>query len=168
MKSAMRFRPLQILAEFFSMAFFISAAVWLSISYTRIPAQIPSHYNAAGTADSFTNKSMLLVFIIAEAVIYLAITVVSFLPRIWNFPMPVLERDRPHALSITRSLLCSMKLILTGSLSYIIFCTGLTKPLSGWFYAIALAAVIISLGFYLVRSFRLSLNSARQSLKQEE
>lgn len=109
---------------------------------------------------------MLLLFFFLSLGLYLLFTVVELMPRIWNLPISVSEKSKPILYSLTRTLIGSLKLISTVGFGWVIYTTANERQIGVVFLILLIVALIASMGGYFFRSFRLSLEDAREALKQ--
>ena len=157
----------QIIAEILSAIVIIGTLAVLIFYWPQIADKIPSHYNVAGQPDAWSNKSMLIALAVVQAVLFIGITVLSLFPKIWNMPVAVSEAGKQFMIRKTRTMICTMKLLLTIGFSYILLCSATGKQLSGWFLAFMIIAVIGNMVYYFVKTAQISLQDARQAIKQD-
>ncbi len=62
----------------------------------RLPARIPTHFDAAGTPNGWGPPSTLLLLPAMALVIYALIAVVSLFPSAFNYPVRVTPENRPR------------------------------------------------------------------------
>jgi len=58
------------------------------------PARIPMHYGFRGRPDSYADKSGMIVLPIITLVLYAFLTILSFFPQGFNYPVTVTDRNR--------------------------------------------------------------------------
>ncbi len=75
----------------------------------RLPARIPTHFNAAGQADGWGSPAMLLVFPAIAVVIYLLMTLVSRFPAAFNFPVRVTPFNRQRLEDLALNMIAWLK-----------------------------------------------------------
>ncbi|MDD6237472.1 MAG: DUF1648 domain-containing protein [Clostridiales bacterium] len=157
----------QTIAEIFSAIILIGTLAALIFYWPQIADKIPSHYNDAGQPDAWSNKNMLITLAIVQAVLFIGITVLSLFPKIWNMPTAVSETGKQFMILKTRTMICNMKLLLTVGFSYILLCSAAGKQLSGWFLVLMIITVIGNMIYYFVKTVQISLQDARQAIKQD-
>ena len=157
----------QIIAEILSAIVIIVTFTALILYWPQIADKIPSHYNSAGQPDAWSNKSMLIALAVVQIVLFIGITVLSLVPKIWNIPTAVSEAGKQFIILKTRTMICTMKLLLVIGLSYILLCSATGKQLSGWLLALMVIAVIGNVIYYFVKTTQISLQSARQAIRQD-
>ncbi|MCR4703612.1 MAG: DUF1648 domain-containing protein [Saccharofermentans sp.] len=73
--------------------------VFLVIGWNSFPAELPTHFDASGMADSFGPKNSLFVEPAAMLGLFLLLAVVESFPKIWNIPVEVIEDNEENVLS---------------------------------------------------------------------
>ena len=74
-----------------------------------LPAQIPTHFDAAGNANGWGPPSTLLLLPVIAAVIYLTITVIAQFPVLFNYPVAVTEENRARLEALTLEMIAWLK-----------------------------------------------------------
>ena len=121
----------QKIAEILSAIVIIATLAALISYWPQIADKIPSHYNSAGQPDAWSNKNMLIALAIVQVVLFIGITVLSLFPKIWNIPVAVSEAGKQRMILKTRTMICTMKLLLVIGFSYILLCSAVGRQLSG-------------------------------------
>ena len=62
--------------------------------WSRIPDTVPTHFNAAGVADSYGSKRSLVFEPVFAAFLLLFLSLMERIPAIWNFPVAVTEENK--------------------------------------------------------------------------
>ncbi len=159
--------PFQLAAEVLALLAVIGTAVYLGLIWAGLPEQLPSHFGPDGVPDAWSGKPILLLFFFLSLGLYLLFTVVELLPRIWNLPISVSQKSKPALYSLTRTLIGSLKLISTVGFGWVIIATANARRTGVLFIILLIAALMASMGTYFIRSFRISLADARESLRQD-
>ena len=68
--------------------------------WSRIPDTVPTHFNAAGVADSYGSKRNLAFEPVLAAFLLLFLSLMERIPAIWNFPVAVTEENRERLYKI--------------------------------------------------------------------
>lgn len=110
---------------------------------------------------------MLIALAIVQVVLFIGITVLSLFPKIWNIPVAVSEAGKQRMILKTRTMICTMKLLLVIGFSYILLCSAVGRQLSGWFLAFIIITVIGNMIYYFVKTAQISLQDARHAIKQD-
>lgn len=139
----------------------VLAATWLLvlISYERLPYIIPTHFNAAGQADAYGVKSAILMLPVISSVVFIVVTLVSFLPRMLSLKetLSLFEAGRKYGGIIL--LLASTKLIMAAAFGYLAFRTiqqakGDPAGLGGWFLPVFIALILFPVIIFMAGWFR--------------
>lgn len=133
----------------------IGVSLYLALFWSSIPGQIPGHYNAAGEVDRWGSKGELLMLLALGWALYIGLTVLEHFPGLWNTGMQVTEQNRERVFRASRALLETQKLWIVATLSYLIFHSTRSRPLSPWFLPIFLMLGLGSLAVCLVWLFRI-------------
>ena len=72
--------------------------VFLVIGWNSFPPELPTHFNASGTADEFGPKSSLFIEPAAMIGLFLLLAVVESFPKIWNIPDEVIYDNEENVL----------------------------------------------------------------------
>ena len=139
----------------------VLAATWLYvlISYEHLPYIIPTHFNAAGQADAYGVKSAILMLPVISSVVFIVVTLVSFLPRMLSLKetLSLFEAGRKYGGIIL--LLASTKLIMAAAFGYLAFRTiqqakGDPAGLGGWFLPVFIALILFPVIIFMAGWFR--------------
>jgi uncharacterized membrane protein len=80
----------------------------------RLPARIPTHFNAAGQADGWGSPETLLLLPVIAAVLYLLMTWVARHPSAFNFPVRVTPRNRQRLEALALNMIAWLKTEVIG------------------------------------------------------
>lgn len=131
----------------------------LVAAYPTLPASIPVHFNFKGEVDSWSGKETIWFLGAGIIVLYGALTMVSRIPHLYNYPWDITEENAPRQYRLGRTFLTLLKTEIVWLLATIIVETvevalgrsHLMQPASMiWFLAIITASVI----GYFVLSYR--------------
>ncbi|HEY7356977.1 MAG TPA: DUF1648 domain-containing protein [Ktedonobacterales bacterium] len=131
----------------------------LALSWSRIPATIPTHFNAAGQPDSYGGKGTLFVSPVIACVLYGLLTLLSFFPQVFNFPWAITAQNAWEQYRLARAMLAWLKVELIAIVAYINWLLlqtslGQASGLGFWFLPVALVAVFATIGVYLRLLYR--------------
>ena len=115
----------------------------LFLFWSRIPDQVPGHYNGAGEIDRWGSKWELLIPLGVTAFLYLLLTAICGL--IWIF---VRAGELPPS---AYTCLAGMKLVTLGTFAVIEWRSASSQPMVGW-----LVPVVIVSGGVLIAGFAIS------------
>jgi hypothetical protein len=91
--------------------------------WNQMPHRVPTHFDAGGTPNAYGEKSELLFVPVIAALLYAVLTVLSFFPQSFNYPVPVTDANRARLQSIAVGMLGWLKAELTWTLAYIVWST---------------------------------------------
>ena len=97
-----------------SLCMLLAYVIVLVCIWSRIPGTVPTHFNAAGIADSYGGKGILWIEVIAATVILLLLSLIEKVPSIWNFPVAVTEENKERLYKIALVMLGAIKILTTG------------------------------------------------------
>ncbi len=84
--------------------------------WSRIPDTVPTHFNAAGVADSYGSKRNLVFEPVLAAFLLLFLSLMERIPAIWNFPVAVTEENRERLYKIAMIMMGGIKVLVTALL----------------------------------------------------
>jgi Domain of unknown function (DUF1648) len=85
----------------------------------RLPARIPTHFNALGQPDNWGSPRMFLLFPAIAAAIYLMMTWVSRYPSAFNYPVRVTPRNRERLQGLALGMIAWLKAEVVSFLAWI-------------------------------------------------
>ncbi|UOY07319.1 DUF1648 domain-containing protein [Muricauda sp. SCSIO 64092] len=86
--------------------------------YSALPEIIPIHYNAAGEADEFGNKSHMLTLPIIATVLFMGLTFLNKFPHKFNYPTKTTTETALHQYTNATRLIRILKLDPSGIWTY--------------------------------------------------
>jgi hypothetical protein len=119
-------------------------AVWFF--WSRLPAQVPKNYGFGGRPDDYGDKSLMVVFLAIAIFLYGLLTILSFFPQGFNYPVAVTDKNRDKLQAMAVDLLGWIKAEITWLFLYIAWTDiqvgrGLSGGL-GWAFTPVLLAVL--------------------------
>lgn len=137
----------------------ILVLLWLGtiVFFSKLPDQIPSHYNASGQADDFSSKTSIFILPLVATVIYIGMTILNRYPHIYNYPTVVTAKNAKKIYTTATRLIRVLKLAVVTIFSGIVFMTIKTtfangNELGAWFLPTAITLLIIPILYYLFKS----------------
>jgi uncharacterized membrane protein len=79
---------------------------------SRLPDKIPTHFDLAGNPNGWGSPATLLLLPVIAVVIYGLITVVSFFPSAFNYPVRVTPENRPRLQALSLQMVAWLKVEL--------------------------------------------------------
>lgn len=71
----------------------LAITVWLLVAYPGLPATVPTHFDATGTADGWGPRSSVLVLGGIMLVLSVGIALLSARPRVLNYPVILTDHN---------------------------------------------------------------------------
>ena len=136
-----RYTKVQIILEATAACVLAASFLFLLFSWNQLPDQIPAHYNMAGVADRYGDKTELLFLPLVSLLLWALLTVLQHLPRIWNIPVSVTPELWPSVRRMVTTLLLFCKAFITALFFYILVCSANGASLNGG--AILLAELVL-------------------------
>ena len=134
-------------------------------AWDRLPAQIPTHFDAAGRPDGYGSPSTLVLVPAISAFLYLVMTAFSFFPETFNYPVKVTEQNRARVQAIAVSMLGWIKAEIMCVLAYVTWsmvrvAKGEASGLGLAFLPVMFAAVGLTIAIGIVQTRRAVLSFA--------
>jgi uncharacterized membrane protein len=134
-----------------------SAAV-VADFYSRLPERIATHFDTEGVANGFGARRTLWVLVGIAFFLYLALSMINFVPRVVSVKRPLAPQRERVALEESMALVGWVKAEVCWMFAYICLAMvrngmGLQVGLGWWFLPATLVVVLGTCAFYLVRIF---------------
>jgi len=132
-------------------------AVWTLVinTYKILPDIIPTHYNGAGLADGFGDKSMIFTLPLVATVLFVGLTILNKFPHIFNYLGDITKDNALRQYTNATRLIRYLKVIIVvifGLISYqtINHANGQTEGLGLWFLPLTLGLIFIPTIYFLI------------------
>ena len=127
--------------------------------YPRLPDSVPQHFNIKGEPDGWGGKGALVTMPIFGLILYVALTVLSRFPHVFNYPWAITEENARRQYLLSRRLVSAMKLTMVLMFAYIswsmIGTARGTQPGLNPFFTLASVPVLFGIiGVYLYTASR--------------
>jgi uncharacterized membrane protein len=146
----------------------IEAAGWLALAmiwlitifnYKNLPGTIPTHFNIAGEADNYGNRSTIFFMPVLGTILFIGMTILNRFPHIFNYPVKITPENGLKQYAMATRLIRVLKLSILVLFILIIYLTtsaALNKQekLSIWFLPLTLAIIFMPLVYYIIKSFK--------------
>ncbi|NUO02328.1 MAG: DUF1648 domain-containing protein [Saprospiraceae bacterium] len=138
------------------LAFFV---ILIGVTWGKLPATIPIHFDLAGKADGWGSKATILILPGIALFIYATMTLAGRSPKNINYPVRITPENAERQYRLARHLLAVMKAAvvwgLLGLTWLIIFTAQSPTPdLGSWPAFVLVGAVFAILAGYLVRALK--------------
>ncbi len=108
----------------------LCTTLYVVFRWGTLPAEVPTHFNAAGEIDATGGKASLLAPLVIGWVLYGLLSLVGAIPAVWNTGVEVTPENREAVLRTIRTMLSFLKLELALWFSYTVFCSALCRSIS--------------------------------------
>lgn len=142
---------IDIVMEVICLVLLIGMVLYLLIGWSSIPDKVPMHYDWAGNIDRWGNKAELVILPIMSWIMYLFLTGIEQVPKIWNTGVTVTEENQARVYRVLKYMIKSLKLIVVVDFALMDIYTILGTNLPSWFTPVFMIAVFGDLVFWLVR-----------------
>lgn len=137
------------------------AVIWvLTITnYNNLPDIIPVHYNGAGQADGFGEKSTIWTLPLIATVLFVGMTILNKFPHIFNYSVKITKENALSQYTGATRLMRYLKLILVALGGFLTFKTiqSAHQQTDGpgiCFLPLTVGLILIPLIYFVVKSFR--------------
>lgn len=123
----------QSAVEILSLALVVATLAYILMSYSALPDRIAGHFNASGEITDYTGKGVIWLLFGIEALMYIIMTALIFIPgqaENPNMPWDMDERHKENIAAETISLLGETKLMCLAMFSYMCRSIISQKPMS--------------------------------------
>lgn len=130
---------------------------WTTAHYSSLPDTIPTHFNAAGAADSFGSKVSIFGLPVIATLLFIGLTVLNRYPYIFNYPSPVTQGNALRLYTLATRMLRYLKLVLVlvfGGIEFMTIqhATGKAAGLGVWFLPLTLVLIFLPLIYFVIKS----------------
>jgi len=148
-------RMLEIIGSTFVLVIWIITLT----NYFKLPEIIPIHFNAAGEADGFGNKTNIFLFPVIATIIYAGLTIINRYPHLFNFPTKITEENAMRQYIIATQMVRYLKLMVVVIFGFIVFKTvqnanGQAVGIGSWFLLISLGIIFIPMIYSIIKLSR--------------
>ena len=138
----------------------IGSVAYTALRWKELPAELPTHFDAAGHIDSYGGKSSVITLLVLSVAMYVLLTVLGlFLPalnrggggafRVLGLrsfrigPFSGAQTNSPAEVRVARTLLHAIGLMISLLFSYIVLRTVQCEDLGVWFMPVTIAVPLI-------------------------
>lgn len=138
----------------------LAALLIISFSYyNSLPAEIPVHFNASGTPDSYGSKWTFLLFPVLGGGLFLILLFVGRVPHTFNYPVKITDSNAEVQYRLGARMMLILRVLLPTLFAYISYgmaqtALGVWEGLGTGLLFTALGAVLVTLIGYFVLAFR--------------
>lgn len=149
------FEPIDIIVEVFSMTLLLVMLIYTIMEYKGLPDTIPTHFNAQGIADDYSDKSMIWGLPILGIVMYAGLFTINRFPHIHNYMVNITEENALNNYRFSTRIVRVVNfftVVLFAYIQYTIISSakGKSVTLGSWFLPIVLGLTILLPAFILI------------------
>jgi uncharacterized membrane protein len=131
-----------------SKIFLITIWFFTFYAFLKLPATIPTHFNASGQVDKYGDKSTLLFLSFLVTIIYFGLSQLNKYPHIFNYPQKITEDNAERQYAIATKMLRLLKLAILIIFFLIFLFTylttiGIINGLGIWFLPLTLVLLLV-------------------------
>lgn len=134
----------------------LCTTLYVVFRWETIPAEVPTHFNAAGEIDAAGGKASLLVPLVIGWALYGFLSLIEAIPAVWNTGVEVTPENREAVLQIIKTMLSFLKTELALWFSYLVLCSARCCPIgilaTPFFLILVFGTIIVT----LVQIFRIA------------
>ena len=128
-------------------------------NYSILPEIIPIHFNGAGKADGFGNKTHIFVLPIISTLLFIGLTILNKHPHIFNYPSQITKENAVHQYTNATRMMRVLKLVIVLLFGLIVFKTiqnvnGHAGGLGTWFLPLTMGMIFIPMLYFLIKSLK--------------
>ena len=129
------------------------------INYFDLPEIIPIHFNGAGKADRFGNKTHIFVLPIISTLLFIGLTILNKRPHVFNYPGQITKENAVHQYTYATRMMRVLKLVIVLLFGLIVFrkiqiVNGHADGLGAWFLPFTIGLFIILSLYFLMMSMK--------------
>ena len=129
------------------------------INYFDLPEIIPIHFNGAGKADGFGNKTHIFVLPIISTLLFIGLTILNKHPHIFNYPSQITKENAVDQYTNATRMMRVLKLVIVLLFGLIVFrkiqiVNGHADGLGAWFLPFTIGLFIILSLYFLMMSMK--------------
>jgi uncharacterized membrane protein len=129
------------------------------INYFDLPEIIPIHFNGAGKADGFGNKTHIFILPIISTLLFIGLTILNKHPHIFNYPSQITKENAVDQYTNATRMMRVLKLVIVLLFGLIVFKTiqnvnGHADGLGTWFLPFTIGLFIMLTLYFLMMSMK--------------
>ena len=131
--------------------------------WSKIPDEIPMHYNAAGVVDNWSDKSSLILLFFAVLMLMGVMSIAVYVVKV-NMESKYSKEAEKSTMRTAYPIVVLMNLVVQVMFAYITFCSVTCRPLGSLFLPIFLIATFVPLGYLIYKSAKIQGGSNSQKV----
>lgn len=126
-------------------------------NYLELPEIIPTHYNEAGEADGFGNKSNILALPIISTLLFIGLKILNKRPHVFNYPSEITKENALFQYTNATRMIRFLKIIVMIIFGWIVFKTiqNVNRNEDGlgtWFLPLTMAIIFIPIIYFMMNT----------------
>ncbi len=143
--------------DFLTWTIVTAVCVYTIVEYTHLPKTIPIHFNSAGVADGFGNKSTILTLPIILVFLTILMSLVSKFPHHFNYPNKITPENALRQYKLATNLIRYLRLAIVFIYSQITVSTiwianGKKTGLGVWFLPLSVGIIFTLIILFIFQS----------------
>ena len=128
-------------------------------NYSILPEIIPIHFNGAGKADEFGNKTHIFILPIISTLLFIGLTTLNKHPHMFNYPSQITKENAVDQYTNATRMMRVLKLVIVLLFGLIVFrkiqiVNGHADGLGTWFLPFTIGLFIILSLYFLMMSMK--------------
>ena len=128
-------------------------------NYSILPEIIPIHFNGAGKADGFGNKTHIFVLPIISTLLFIGLTTLNKHPHMFNYTSQITKENAVHQYTNATRMMRVLKLVIVVLFGLIVFrkiqiVNGHADGLGTWFLPLTMGMIFIPMLYFLIKSLK--------------
>lgn len=128
-------------------------------NYSILPEIIPIHFNGAGKADGFGNKTHIFILPIISTLLFIGLTTLNKHPHMFNYPSQITKENAVHQYTNATRMIRVLKLVIVVLFGLIVFrkiqiVNGHADGLGTWFLPLTMGMIFIPMLYFLIKSLK--------------
>jgi uncharacterized membrane protein len=143
--------------EIVAAAVLISMVVYIAAIWTKLPAQVPVHFNIMGQPDRWDSRNGIFLILGIVFALCAGISVLQRFPHVYNYPFGLTPQNVRRQYQLARELLVVIKTVIVCSFAFIQWgivsvARGRSQTLGLWCVPAMIVAILITIFQYGVRA----------------
>lgn len=134
-------------------------ATWIIpfMAITRLPEQVPVHFNAMNEADGYGSKASLFLLPVIATFVFVLLAVVGRKPEALNYPVPITNENASYQYLLATRILLVLRLVtmlIFATIELQIIHPGFHRAIGPWFLPAAVAVIFAPVTYLVAKSVR--------------
>ncbi len=138
---------------------FLLLAMWVYVFmyYSHLPDIIPSHYDAQGVPDGYSDRSTIFTMPIAATVIYISLIILNKYPHLFNYLTIITDKNAVQQYTYATRMIRYLNLIIVVLFFYIVYVTvqnalGEMTGMGTWFLPVFILVIVAPIFYYVIKT----------------